>query len=44
VIATGVLGALWGVVYLRRRSIVAPVVAHAGFDLLQLAQFLAIGR
>lgn len=44
VFATGTLGALWGVVYLRRRSIVAPVVAHAGFDLLQLAQFLAIGR
>ena len=44
VVATGVLGALWGVVYLRRRSIVAPMVAHAGFDLLQLAQFLVIGR
>lgn len=44
VFATGILGALWGVVYLRRRSIVAPVVAHAGFDLMQLAQFLAIGR
>jgi membrane protease YdiL (CAAX protease family) len=44
VLATGILGALWGVVYLRRRSIIAPMVAHAGFDLLQLAQFLIIGR
>ncbi len=37
-IATGLLGAFWGVVYLRRRSIVAPMVSHAGFDLLQIAQ------
>jgi membrane protease YdiL (CAAX protease family) len=37
-IATACLGAFWGVVYLRRRSIVAPVVSHAGFNLLQLAQ------
>jgi membrane protease YdiL (CAAX protease family) len=43
-IATAVLGAFWGVVYLRRRSVVAPMVSHAGFDLLQIAQFLAIGR
>jgi membrane protease YdiL (CAAX protease family) len=40
-VATGVLGAFWGVVYLRRRSVVAPVVSHSGFNLLQLAQFLA---
>jgi len=44
VVATTILGALWGVVYLRRRSAVAPMVAHAGFDLLQLVQFFAIGR
>jgi membrane protease YdiL (CAAX protease family) len=37
-IATGVLGAFWGVVYLRRRSIAAPMVSHAGFDLLQIVQ------
>jgi membrane protease YdiL (CAAX protease family) len=44
-IATGLLGAFWGVVYLRRRSIVAPMISHAGFDLLQIAfQFLAVGR
>jgi membrane protease YdiL (CAAX protease family) len=43
-IATGLLGAFWGIVYLRRRSVVAPLVSHAGFDLLQIAQFLTVGR
>lgn len=43
-IATGVLGAFWGVVYLRRRSIVAPVVSHSGFNLIQLTQFLVLGK
>ncbi len=40
-IATGLLGAFWGVVYLRRRSIAAPMVSHAGFDLLQILQAFA---
>jgi membrane protease YdiL (CAAX protease family) len=39
-IVTGLLGALWAVVYLRRRSAVAPMVSHAGFDLLQIVQFV----
>ena len=43
-IATGLLGAFWSVIYLRRRSVAAPVVSHAGFNLLQLAQFLVVGR
>jgi len=43
-IATGVLGAFWGVVYLRRRSMIAPMVSHSGFDLLQIGQFLVVGR
>ena len=43
-IATGLLGAFWGVVYLRRRSCVAPIVSHAGFDLLQILQFLVARR
>ena len=43
-VATGVLGALWGVMYLRRRSAVAPMVAHSAFNLLQLVQFIVIGR
>lgn len=43
-ITTGVLGIFWAIVYLRRRSVVAPVVSHSGFNLLQLAQLLALGR
>jgi len=43
-VATGLLGAFWGFVYLRRRSAVASVVSHAGFDLLQIAQFLLGGK
>ena len=39
-IATSLLGAFWGVVYLRRRSCVAPMVSHAGFDLVQVLQFV----
>jgi membrane protease YdiL (CAAX protease family) len=35
-IVTGLLGAFWGVIYLRRRSVVAPMVSHAGFDLVQI--------
>jgi membrane protease YdiL (CAAX protease family) len=41
-LATGLLGAFWGVVYLRRRSVVAPMVSHAGFDLLQIVQFFVV--
>jgi len=43
-IATGVLGAFWGIAYLRRRSVVAPIVSHSGFNLLQLVQFMVLGR
>jgi membrane protease YdiL (CAAX protease family) len=43
-IATGALGAFWGIVYLRRRSVVAPVVSHSGFNLLQIVQFIVTGR
>ncbi len=40
-IVTGVLGALWGLLYIARRSIVAPMVSHAGFNLVQLVKYLA---
>jgi membrane protease YdiL (CAAX protease family) len=33
-ITTGALGAFWAIVYLRRRSTIAPIVSHAGFNLL----------
>ena len=41
-IATGLLGLFWGVIYLRRGSIVAPVVSHAAFNLAQILKFLAL--
>jgi membrane protease YdiL (CAAX protease family) len=40
-IATGVLGAAWGTLYLFRRSIVAPMVSHAAFNLVELLNFMA---
>jgi membrane protease YdiL (CAAX protease family) len=43
-LATAVMGAFWAIVYVRRRSIVAPLVSHSGFNLLELAQYLAVGR
>ena len=42
-IATALLGAFWGAVFLARRSIVAPMVAHAGFNLTQVANFVVFG-
>ena len=41
-IATGTLGAMWGLVYLRRGSVVAPMVSHAGFNLVQILQHVAL--
>ena len=42
-LATAALGAFWGAIFLVRRSIAAPMVAHAGFNLSQVAKFLIIG-
>jgi membrane protease YdiL (CAAX protease family) len=39
VIITGLLGTLWSVVYLARRSIIAPMVSHAGFNLIEVIGF-----
>ena len=41
-LATALLGATWGAVYLARRSVVAPMVSHAAFNLAQLLKYLAI--
>jgi len=41
-IVTALLGATWGLLYLRRRSIVAPVVSHAGYNAVQVAQVLIL--
>ena len=44
VLATTLLGPFWGIVYLRRRSVVAPMVSHSGFDLWQVLQFFTMRR
>ena len=43
VITTGALGAFWAVVYLRRRSAVAPIVSHAGFNSLEILRVATLG-
>jgi membrane protease YdiL (CAAX protease family) len=43
VITTGALGAFWAVLYLRRRSVVAPVVSHAGFNSLEVLRVAVLG-
>jgi len=42
-IAVGILGAIWGLIYIRRRSVVAPMVSHAGFDASQVLLQLFVG-
>jgi membrane protease YdiL (CAAX protease family) len=41
-LTVGTLGAIWGTIYLLRRSIIAPMVSHAGFNLAQLVKFMAL--
>ena len=41
-IATGALGAFWAVVYLRRRSSIAPIVSHSGFNSIEVLR-VALG-
>ena len=43
-IATGTLGAIWGSIYLWRRSIVAPAVSHAGFNVLEILRHALMPR
>ena len=43
-VATFALGALWGAMWLRRRSIVAAAVCHALFNLGQVLAAWAVGR
>ena len=44
VITTGLLGAFWAVLYLRRRSTVAPLVSHAGFNALEVLRAALTGQ
>jgi membrane protease YdiL (CAAX protease family) len=41
-LATAVLGAVWGIAYLARRSVVAPMVCHSAFNLIQLLKFAVL--
>jgi membrane protease YdiL (CAAX protease family) len=43
VVTTGLLGALWAVLYLRRRSAVAPLVSHSGFNTLEVLRVAVFG-
>ncbi|MBI4887982.1 MAG: CPBP family intramembrane metalloprotease [Acidobacteria bacterium] len=43
VVATGLLGAFWAVVYLRRRSTVAPLISHAGFNAVEVLRVAVFG-
>ncbi len=43
-ITTGVLGAFWAALYLRRRSVIAPVVSHAGFNTLEVLRVALLGQ
>jgi membrane protease YdiL (CAAX protease family) len=43
-IATGAMGAFWAVVYLRRRSSVAPMVSHALFNSLEVLVLVTLRR
>ncbi len=44
VVTTGLLGAFWAVLYLRRRSAVAPLVSHAGFNTARSPAGRYLGR
>jgi membrane protease YdiL (CAAX protease family) len=43
IVTTGLLGAFWAIVYLRRGSSVAPMVSHAGFNAIEVL-LVAIAR
>jgi membrane protease YdiL (CAAX protease family) len=42
-LATAILGGFWGAIFLRRRSILGPMIGHAGFNLAQVLNFLTMG-
>lgn len=44
VITTTFLGLCWGTLYLLRRSIVAAVISHSGFNAAQIFQYVMLGR
>lgn len=42
-IITALLGLAWGLLFLSRRSVLAPMVSHSGFNAAQIAQFVLFG-
>jgi len=44
VITTGTLGAFWAGMFLRRRTSVAPVLSHAGFNSLEILRVAVVGQ
>jgi membrane protease YdiL (CAAX protease family) len=42
-LSTAVLGAFWGAIYLRRRTVLPAMIGHAGFDLAQVLKLIALG-
>jgi uncharacterized protein len=43
-IATGAIGMFWALVYQARRSAIAPIVSHAGFNSVEVLQMALMGR
>ncbi len=43
-ITTGAIGAFWAVLYLRRRSVVAPMVSHAAFNSIEVISVALLAR
>jgi len=43
IVTTGVLGLFWAVMYVRRRSSVAPLVSHAGFNSIEVLRVAIFG-
>ena len=42
-VTTGTLGLLWALMYVRRRSTLAPIVSHAGFNALEVLRAVSMG-
>jgi uncharacterized protein len=42
-VTTAILGAFWGFIYLRRRSVVASVVSHSGFNAAEIFRYTFYG-
>ena len=43
-ITTGTMGFFWALIYLDRRSSVAPIVSHAGFNSLEILRIALVGQ